>query len=139
MHEDLKGRTVAVEGTSPVDALLGFASGGIYRDSLRHFRNFAEAARSFLDEKTEFLAGSRAAIEGEQFKLGTRRAEPYDIKDLAGTGLVKARWEICGAVRSDSRDLGYRIGEAMTSMAASGDMAAVFAAHGASYSPPSGY
>lgn len=137
--EDIKGRPVAVEGTSPVDGLLGFASGGIYRDSLRHFRTFADAAKAFFDSQADFLAGSRAAIEGELFKLGAPGAETYEIKDLAGTGLVKARWEICGAVRSDSRDLGYRVGEAMTSLAASSDMAALFAAHGASYAPPSGY
>lgn len=137
--EDIKGRTVAVEGTSPVDALLGFASGGIYRDGLRHFRNFGEAAKAFFDREADFLAGSRAAVEGEIFKLGKSGAETFEIKDLAGTGLVKARWEICGAVRTDSRDLGYRIGEAMTALAASGDMAELFAAHGASYSPPSGY
>jgi polar amino acid transport system substrate-binding protein len=137
--QDIKGKAVAVEGTSPVDALIGFANGGIYRDSIKHFRNFSEAADSFLAGEADFLGGSRSAIESAISKLPKDKAAEIDVKDLAGTGLIKPRWELCGAVRSDSRDLGYRIGEAFGELGASGDMKAVFAAHGASFNAPAGY
>lgn len=134
--QDIQGRPVAVEGTSPADALLGFANGGIYRDSIRHYRNLAEAAKAFLDGKADFLAGSRAGIEGA---LAPAKSGDVEIKDLAGTGVIKPRWELCGAVRSDSRDLGYRVGEAMTEMAGNGELKALFAAHGVSFAAPAGY
>lgn len=134
--QDLTGKTVAVEGTSPVDALIGFANGGTLRDSLRHFRNFAEAAQAFRTRETDFLAGSRSAIEAA---LAGDTSGEIDLKDLAGSGLVKPRWELCGAVKTDSRDLAYRIGEAVAAMTASGEMKAIFAAHGTTFTPPAGY
>lgn len=134
--QDIEGRTVAVEGTSPADALIGFANGGAYRESVKHYRNFAAAAEGFLAGEADFLAGSRAAIEATQFKA---RPEGVEIKDLGGTGLVKPRWELCGAVRSDSRDLAYRVGDAIAALTAAGDMKALFAAHGASFAAPAGY
>lgn len=135
--QDIQGRPVAVEGTSPVDALIGFANGGIYREKLMHFRTFREAAEAFLKSEADFLAGARAAMEAAL--VGAKGAGDVEIKDLAGSGIVKPRWELCGAVRSDSRDLGYRIGEAMQALASEGAVKAIFAAHGASYFAPSGY
>lgn len=132
--QDIAGKAVAVEGTSPVDALIGFANGGALRDAIQHHRTFAEAAEAFRSKEADFLAGSRAAIETSLAGLGD-----VDVKDLAGSNLVKARWELCGAVRSDSRDLGYRIGETLTEMSANGEMKTIFAAHGASFTPPAGY
>lgn len=136
--QDIQGRPVAVEGTSPVDALIGFANGGIYRDKLMHYRTFAEAADAFLKGEADFLAGARAAIESRVARAGGA-GEGVDVKDLAGTGLVKPRWELCGAVRSDSRDLGYRVGDAIQALGSEGALKAIFAAHGASYFAPAGY
>jgi len=134
--QDIAGRTVAVEGTSPVDALIGFANAGSLRDAIQHHRNFAEAATAFRTRQADFLAGSRAAIEAA---LKGDASGEIELKDLAGSGLVKPRWELCGAVRTDSRDLAYRIGEAMAAMAAGGQMKEIFAAYGATFTPPAGY
>lgn len=136
--QDIEGRPVAVEGTSPADALIAFASGGTHRSTLKHFRTFAEASAAFFAGGADFLAGSRAAIESAIASEETGLRD-VDVKDLAGTGLVKPRWELCGAVRSDSRDLGYRIGEAIAALIAEGALQAIYRAHGASFFPPSGY
>ncbi len=137
--QDVQGRKVAVEGVSPVDALLGFANGGIYRDSLQHFRSFGEAAASFIGGEADFLAGSRAAIENALHRADPAKTADVEIKDLAGTGLVKPRWELCGAVRQDSRDLAYAVGDAIAALTAEGAMKEIFAAEGTSFSPPAGY
>lgn len=138
--QDIAGKQVAVEGTSPVDALIGFANGGTLRDAIQHHINFAEASSAFQNREADFLAGSRAAIEASLSggKTGGLPAE-IDLKDLAGSGLVKPRWELCGAVKTDSRDLAYRIGEAFAEMTASGEMKAIFEAHGTTFTPPAGY
>lgn len=137
--QDIDGKTVAVEGTSPVDALLGFANGGAYRDSIRHFRNFAEAASAYLAGETDFLAGSRVAIEAVLAAAPAPKREGVAIKDLVAAGVVKTRWELCGAVRSDSRDLAYQVGDAIAALTAQGRVKDAFAAHGASFNPPAGY
>ncbi|MFC3691661.1 substrate-binding periplasmic protein [Chenggangzhangella methanolivorans] len=134
--QDIAGKSVAVEGTSPVDALIGFANGGTLRESIRHYRNFGDAADAFRSGETQFLAGARSAIESTLAKAGVKDAE---LKDLAGSNLIRPRWELCGAVKTDSRDLAYRIGEALAEMRASGEMEKIFAAHGASFTPPAGY
>ena len=134
--QDIEGRTIALEGTSPADALIALANGGVFRDSAKHFRTFDEAAEDFVAGRSDFLGGSRSAIENAVWKA---MAVDVEIKDLAGTGLIRPQWELCGAVRSDSRDLGYRVGEAIAAIAARGETKAIFAAHGASFAPPSGY
>lgn len=138
--QDIAGKVVAVEGTSPVDALIGFAANGTLRDAIQHHRNFADAAEAFKKREADFLAGSRTAIESSlsEGKEGGLPAD-VDIKDLAGSGLVRPRWELCGAVKTDSRDLAYRIGETFAEMTASGEMKAIFAAHGTTFTPPAGY
>lgn len=137
--QDIDGKTVAVEGTSPVDALLGFANGGAYRESIKHYRNFAQAAAAYLASETDFLAGSRAAIEAALAAAPKDRRGGIDVKDLVAAGVIKTRWELCGAVRTDSRDLAYQIGDAITALTAEGGVKAAFAAHGASFNAPAGY
>lgn len=134
--QDIEGKTVAVEGTSPADALIGLANGGVFRNSAKHFRTFDEAADDFIAGRSDFLAGSRAAIENALWRA---KATGVEIKDLAGTGLIRPQWELCGAVRSDSRDLGYRVGEAISALRDRGEMTAIFASHGAGFVPPAGY
>jgi polar amino acid transport system substrate-binding protein len=134
--QDISGKFVAVEGTSPVDALIGFANGGTLRDAIRHYRDFTEATEAFKRGETQFLAGARASIESALKDAGVKDVE---LKDLAGSNLIRPRWELCGAVKTDSRDLAYRIGEAMTEMRGAGEMETIFAGHGASFTPPVGY
>lgn len=137
--QDIEGKTVAVEGTSPVDALLGFANGGVYREALKHYRDFSEAAAAYLAGETDFLAGSRVAIEAALAAAAKEKRAGIEVKDIVAAGVVKTRWELCGAVRSDSRDLAYQVGDAIAALTAEGAVKAAFAAHGATFNPPAGY
>lgn len=137
--QDIEGKTVAVEGTSPVDALLGFAGGGAYRESLKHYRDFSDAAAAYLAGETDFLAGSRVAIEAALAAAPKEQRAGIEVKDIVAAGVVKTRWELCGAVRSDSRDLAYQVGDALAALTAEGAVKGAFAAHGASFNPPAGY
>lgn len=133
---DLEGRTIAVEGTGPADLLIQFAENGRFRTGAHHFRTFADAAKAFFDGEADVLSGSKAAVEGA---IAARKADGYEVRDLTAQGPIRPRWELCGAVRSNSRDLGYAIGEAMTGLIASGEMKTLFAAHGVSFAAPQGY
>lgn len=129
---------VAVEGTSAADMLLLLAEGGRYRANVRHFRTFEAAAAAFLDGEVPVLGGTRAAIEAALHASGAR-AEGVEVTEPLVPGLVRTRWEIGGAVRQDSRDLAYAVGDALAALTASGEMKALFARHGVTFTPPSGY
>jgi polar amino acid transport system substrate-binding protein len=136
--QDIEGRTVAVEGNSASDMQLLMAEGGRYRDNLRHFRDQEAAAKAFLAGETQILAGTRAGIEAALFAA---KAPPEEtpVVELALTGLVKSRWDLGGAVRSDSRDLGYAVGDALTALVEGDGLKEICARYGVSYTAPTGF
>ena len=135
---DIEEKQVAVEGASASDLQILMAEGGRYRNNLKHFRNFDEAAKAFLSGETAILAGTRPAIEAALFaaKAGPDR---FPVVEIALGGLVKTSWELGGAVRSDSRDLGYAVDEALGAMTEDGRLKAICARYGVTFLPPKGF
>lgn len=136
--EDLEDQEVAVEGTSAADLTLMMSEAGRYRKNLKHFPSFEAAAKAFMGGETPILAGTRAAIEAACHDA-KRSAESCPIKDLAPGALIKSQWDIGAAVRVDSRDLAYAIGETITKFADDGTLKAIFAKHGVTFTAPKGY
>ncbi|MGU3545666.1 substrate-binding periplasmic protein [Methylobacterium sp. A52T] len=136
--DDIGDRSVALEGTGAADLMLLTAQGGRFRQNLKHYRSFEEAAKAYLAGDAPILAGSRAAIEAA---LSAAKAPKDDnpIAIVPSTGLVKTRWEIGGAVRTDSRDLAYAVGDAITALNAEGRLRAICESYGVTYAPPKGY
>ncbi len=135
---DVGETPIDVEGNSASDAMLLTANGGQLRKNLKHFKTFEEAAKAFLAGDAPILAGTRSEIEGALSASGTAK-EGIGLTQVKLAGPIKTSWELCGAVKSDSRDLGYAIGDAMTAMIDNGTMKGLFAKHGVSYEPPAGY
>ena len=52
-------------------------------------------------------------------------------------GVVRTRWTVGTAVRDNSRDLGYAIGNTLAELHDSGELARIFTAHGVTYVAPS--
>ncbi len=136
--QDIEGHTVAVESASTSDMQLLLAESGRYRQNLKHFRNVQEAARAFLAGETQILAGTRAAIEAALHGSKANLAD-VPVVELALTGPIRSRWDLGGAVRSDSRDLGYAVGEALGAMVETGELKAICARYGVTYTAPSGF
>jgi polar amino acid transport system substrate-binding protein len=149
---DVEGYAVAVEGASASDMVLLMADGGRYRANLKHFRSFEEAAKAYLAGEAPILAGSRPSIEAalHDAKLPEPKApgstppeskapEANAVVEITSPGLVKTRWDLGGAVRSDSRDLAYAVGDAITALIADGTMKAICAKYGVEYRAPQGY
>ena len=136
--DDIGDQTVALEGTSAADLMLLTAQGGRFRPNLKHYKSFEEAAKAYLAGEAPILAGTRAAIEAA---LSAAKAPRDDnpIATVPSTGLVKTRWEIGGAVKTDSRDLAYAVGDAITALNADGRLKAICEAYGVTYTPPKGY
>jgi len=136
--DDIGDRSVALEGTGAADLMLLTAQGGRFRPNLKHYRSFEEAAKAYLAGEAPILAGTRAAIEAALFAAKAPQ-DDNPIATLPSTGLVKTRWEIGGAVRTDSRDLAYAVGDALTALNADGRLKTICATYGVSYTPPKGY
>ena len=136
--EDIEDQEVAVEGASAADLMLMMAEAGRYRKNLKHFKNFDGASKAFLTGEAPILAGTRAGVEASCYdaKLAP---EACPIKEIALGGLVKSQWDIGAAVRSDSRDLGYAIGEALAKFAEDGTLKTIFANYGVTFAAPKGY
>ncbi|MDE4912852.1 transporter substrate-binding domain-containing protein [Methylobacterium sp. 092160098-2] len=136
--DDIGDRTVALEGTSAADLMLLTAQGGRFRPNLKHYKSFEEAATAYLAGEAPILAGTRAAIEAALFAAKAPK-DDNSIATIPSTGLVKTRWEIGGAVRTDSRDLAYAVGDAITALNADGGLKAICETYGVTYTPPKGY
>ncbi|MGU3659757.1 MULTISPECIES: transporter substrate-binding domain-containing protein [unclassified Methylobacterium] len=136
--DDIGDRTVALEGTSAADLMLLTAQGGRFRPNLKHYKSFEEAATAYLAGEAPILAGTRAAIEAALFAAKAPK-DDNPIATIPSTGLVKTRWEIGGAVRTDSRDLAYAVGDAITALNADGGLKAICETYGVTYTPPKGY
>jgi polar amino acid transport system substrate-binding protein len=136
--DDIGDKPVALEGASAADLMLLTAQGGRFRPNLKHYKSFEEAAKAYLAGEAPILAGTRAAVEAA---LSTAKAPKDDnpIVAVPSPGLVKTRWEIGGAVRTDSRDLAYAVGDAITALNADGRLKAICEAYGVTYTPPKGY
>lgn len=136
--EILEDHPVAVEGNSASDLVLLMAEAGRYRNNLKHYPSFDAAAKAFQSGEAPILAGTRAAVESVCHASGAK-PEACAIAEMALGGTIKTNWGIAGAVRSDSRDLGYAVGEAITALAEDGTLKSIFAKYGVTFTPPKGY
>ena len=135
---DIGDAKIDVEGNSASDAMLLTTNGGQLRANVKHFKSFDEAAKAFLAGDAPILAGSRAGLEAALADAKVSKDE-IGIKELRLGGPVKLTWDLGGAVKSDSRDLAYAIGDALTAMTENGTLKAIFEKHGVPFSAPKGY
>lgn len=132
---DIGSSKVAVEGTSASDIFLMTLLGGRFRPNATHFLNFDEAIKAFKSGEDPVIAGTEAQIEAafQTFDVD-RTSNPIFIPTLVGP--VKNHWELAGAVRANSRDLGYAVGDILTAMVKDGRMKAICAKYGVTFTPP---
>lgn len=132
---DIGSSKVAVEGTSASDISLMTLLGGRFRPNANHFLNFDQAVKAYKNGEEPVIAGTEAQIQAAFHESGIDAgANPIIIPTLVGP--VKNHWELAGAVRSNSRDLGYAVGDALTAMLKDGRLKAICAKYGVTLTPP---
>ena len=132
---DIGASKVAVEGTSASDVFLMTLLGGRFRPNATHFLNFDQAVKAFKSGEEPVVAGTQAQIQAGFHEFGIDAAEnPVLVPTLVGP--VKNHWELAGAVRANSRDLGYAVGDVLTAMVKDGRMKAICAKYGVTFTPP---
>ena len=132
---DIGTSKVAVEGTSSSDLALMTASGGRFRSNATHFVNFDKAAEAFKAGVAPILAGTEAQIDNAFFEQKiSEEANPILVPQIMGP--IKNHWELSGAVRANSRDLGYAVGDILTAMVKDGSLKAICDKYGVKFTPP---
>ena len=132
---DIGTSKVAVEGTSASDIFLMTLLGGRFRPNATHFLNFDQAVKAFKAGEEPVIAGTQAQIQAGFHEFGVDPANnPVMIPTLLGP--VTTHWELVGAVRANSRDLGYAVGDVLTAMVKDGRMKAICARYGVTFTPP---
>lgn len=124
---------IGVEIDTAGDFFLSGAFQGRIRHSVRRSRSFALAVEQFRQGNTDALFGSRAQTEwvsGLVDEFDTAVAQP------PMPGIVRRGWPIGIAVRQDSRDLGYALGDVISRLTESGELQRIMAAYGVTWIPP---
>lgn len=132
---DIGESKLAVEGTSASDIALMSALGGRFRSNVVHFPNFDRAVDAFRQGEEPIIAGTQAQIQAAFHDAHMSEDQnPLFVPELVGP--VKNHWELAGAVRANSRDLGYAIGDILSDMIKTGRMREICARHGVAFTPP---
>lgn len=125
-------KPIAVEVDTAGDFFLSNAFGGQLHNSIRRGRTFAEAVEVFESGEAVGLMGSRA--QAEWVAHVSKRESALHQPPMPG--IVRQSWPIGIAVKHDSRDLGYALGDVITELINSGKLDEITKSYGVSYVKP---
>lgn len=126
-------RPIAVELDTAGDFFLSNAFRGQLHQSIRRGRTFRDAQQLFQSGEVAALLGSRAQVEWVAHNVSGIRT---CIFQPPMPGIVRSGWPIGLAVKHDSRDLGYALGDVLSEMIESGEMRTLYANHGVEWLAP---
>ena len=124
---------IAVELDTAGDFFLSNAFRGQLLQSVQRGRTFADAQALFTSGEVGALLGSRAQAEWVAFNsagLNTQIMQP------PMPGIVRTGWPVGIAIKHDSRDLGYALGDVLTELVNSGEMQRIFSRYGVQWIAP---
>jgi ABC-type amino acid transport substrate-binding protein len=124
---------IAVELDTAGDFFLSNAFRGQLQQSIRRGRTFADAQALYTSGEVGALLGSRAQAEWVASQSPDITSQ---ITQPPMPGIVRTGWPIGIAVRQDSRDLGYALGDVLTALIDSGEMQSIYAKYGVQWLPP---
>jgi len=130
---ELSEERVGVELDSLSDLYLSGAFGGSMRDSTHRYLTYADAARAIDSGEVTALMGPRSQIEDALRHLTPDQRQKMVLSIPGTPGLSMQSWPLGMAVKVDSRDLAYAVGDVVAAMVADGTMAAIFQKHGLTY------
>lgn len=134
LPEDPSARagSLAVELDSLSDLYLSGALGGRYRDSLHRFLHWSELPAELSSGRYQAVAGGRGEVSYALFRAGL----DWPISQPQSAGLRVTSWPVGMAVKQNSRDLAYALGDALTEMTADGTLEAIFRAYHVPFQSP---
>jgi ABC-type amino acid transport substrate-binding protein len=109
---------------------LGSAFGGQLRDNMVSYKSIASAAEGLKNREVAGLMAIKSQADWAAKVAGA----PIEVVQPSMPGLMVRSWDIGAAVKHDSRDLGYAIGDELTKLRQSGEMEKIFAKYGVKHS-----
>jgi ABC-type amino acid transport substrate-binding protein len=109
---------------------LGSAFGGQLRDNMVSYKSIASAAEGLKNREVAGLMAIKSQADWAAKVAGA----PIEVVQPSMPGLMVRSWDIGAAVKHDSRDLGYAIGDELTKLRKSGEMEKIFAKYGVKHS-----
>lgn len=125
-------KPIAVELDTAGDFFLSNAFRGQLHQSIRRGRTFEDAQRLYASGEVGALLGSRAQVQWVAFNTPHIDSQ---ITQPPMPGIVRTGWPVGIAVKHDSRDLGYALGDVTAQMISSGEMQALYAQYGVEWLP----
>lgn len=126
---------IAVELDTAGDFFLSNAFRGQLHQSVRRGRTFADAQALYMQGEVPALLASRAQTEWVAFEAAKIGIESR-ISQPPMPGIVRTGWPIGIAVKHDSRDLAYAVGDALSDLIDSGEMARIYNRYGVTWFAP---
>jgi len=126
-------RPIAAELDTASDFFLSNAFRGQLHPSIRRGRTFADTAALYLDGKVAAMMGSKAQAQWVAKQATSIESE---VMQPPMPGIVRREWPVGIAIKHDSRDLGYALGDVLTELIDSGEMAKICEKYGVSYNEP---
>lgn len=126
---------IAVELDTAGDFFLSNAFRGQLQQSVQRGRTFSDAERLYLGGKVFALMASKAQSEWVAFQANKAGIESL-VSQPPMPGIVRTGWPIGIAVKHDSRDLSYAVGDALTDLIETGKMKGIYQRYGVSWAAP---
>ena len=124
---------IAVELDTAGDFFLSNAFRGQLLQSVQRGRTFHDAQQLYATGEVGALLASKAQVEWVAFNA---EDIPSEISQPPMPGIVRTGWPIGIAIKQDSRDLGYALGDVLTELAESGEMQEIYGRYGVEYLTP---
>lgn len=134
MPTEWKGRRLAVELDSIPDFYLIGSFGGVLAKDVTHYPTGSDAMVALTDGRADAVLASRAQIE-EGLRRAGDAAAAVRMRKGPLPAFASPGWDIGMAVKENSRTLGDAVEEIITAMGTSGEMKALFAGYGVTWTP----
>lgn len=130
-----RNKPIAVEVDTAGDFFLSNAFRGQLHDSVRRGRTFADVVDHYSSAEVAAAMGSKAQMQWIKFTAAEAGIDSF-VAQPPMPGIVRMSWPIGLAVKHDSRDLGYALGDVITALIESGEIVELMAAYGVEYIEP---
>lgn len=125
----LPDEPVGVEIDSIPDFFLLGAFGGRLRDRVVHYMTIPQAVAALEQGEVAAVVATQSQVEAA---LG-ERVKDFPVTPVTFPGMMASSWDIGLAVKDNSRDLAYAVGDIVAAMLEDGTVARVFGAYGVTH------
>lgn len=132
MLEPFRTAKLAVHFATVAHYYAMFALDGALKTNINPYIKMDRAIETFLARENAGLLARRSQIEGGL----VGRDKGIAILEPSYQTELRMAWDVGTAVKDNSRDTGYAIGNALAALSASGELKAIFERHGLTLVPP---